>query len=208
MDESFVIFVCGHKFCNGCATNVREHAPVKCPMCKKKLNAQKDFRTIVRNQERIDRENVHGSKLVQLADLLRSILLDNTEKVVVFAQFERLLQLVGESLKQLNVAKFVHVRGNIHSQQQSLDQFRNDPETRIILLSSDKTISGVTLTEANHVVAVHPPMDTSSASARALLTQAIGRVHRITQQRECHFYALITKDTVEEALFEKSHAFR
>ena len=245
MQDAVVLTSCGHKFCVDCARRCFSQGRNRCPLCMTSLKIPSGLRTIHRHLQRNDADaqdadsddvNIHGSKLVRLAALLRKLLsADPNEKIIVFAQFERLLRLIGRALTLLNIGvEFVTVRGSIHQCQRSIDRFRNDASVRIMLLSSETTISGITLIEANHVIAVHPPFVPSAADDErvvsvaveddddddealagdgntereySLLWQAIGRVHRIAQTRPCHLWSLVTNQTLEENMYERQLAF-
>lgn len=76
-------------------------------------------------------------------------------------------------------------------------------EPRVILLPLALGASGLNLTEANHVVFCEPLLDPAEAS------QAVGRVHRIGQERECVVHHFVVEATVEQnvaALSEERRA--
>jgi hypothetical protein len=221
--ERVVVTACGHRYCVECASQwfATNRA---CPMCKCKLALPRDLRSVARARpvaadaaatttDVVAAINVHGSKLVRAAALIRTLLAaEPTTKIIVFAQFDRLLKLVARALGALDVGagvEVIEVRGTVHQCQHAIDRFRTEPSVRVMLLSSDATISGITLVEANHVVAVHPPFTEDKDTARecALLEQAVGRVRRATQTRPCHLWSLVTDDTLEEAMYTRQTAY-
>jgi len=211
IDERVALTSCGHRFCETCIdTALTERA--KCPMCNCELSRAANVRIVARRAKApavvVDAEvNTHGSKLVSLRALLRTLLAaEPTTKIIVFAQFDRLLRLIERSL--VDVCVLECVRGSIYQCQSSIDRFRTDASVRVMLLASDATISGVTLVEANHVIAVHTPYDGARDTEReySLLWQAVGRVRRLGQTRACHLWSLVTEATVESLAHERQRA--
>ena len=74
-------------------------------------------------------------------------------KLVIYAQFERLLSLIAEALRWFGL-EFVYVRGSIYECDTAIRRFKSDNNVKIMLLSSENTISGIHLVEANHLIAV------------------------------------------------------
>jgi hypothetical protein len=72
-----------------------------------------------------------------------------------------------------------------------IKDFQDDPEIRVLMLSALKQSTGLTLTNANHVLLVDAvePGDEQ---------QAIGRVRRIGQTRVTHIYKFSMKETEEQ----------
>ena len=81
--------------------------------------------------------------------------------------------------------------------------FEENPEYRVILLSSDKANSGSSLTEASHIFLIdvlnmpkHKSIDTE--------TQAIGRSVRLGQKKSVKVVRFITRATVEEVKYKEN----
>ena len=81
-----------------------------------------------------------------------------------------------------------------------------DCQHKVLLLSLEKSPTGMTLTCANHVVLMHPMVADTSALAAGYERQAIGRVRRPGQQKTIHIWRFVTNDTVEERITEANRA--
>ena len=77
-----------------------------------------------------------------------------------------------------------------------LNQFKTDPEIKVILLSLKAGGEGLNLQEASHVFLLEPWWNP------AVELQAIHRAYRIGQKREVHATRFITKGTIEERMHE------
>lgn len=231
--NAIVLTVCGHEFCTECSKMLfRQRA--RCAVCRKDLRVPSDLRLVDRtapaptpppqtltaaesastgdivhnnNDETKNVRETYGSKLAALIDLIKRILARrDCKKIVLFAQFQRLLLLIAGVLRE-NGINFVTARGSIRSCEKAFRSFRSDASVRIILLASDKSISGVHLVEANHLIAVHPMLCSRGAEDEyAMLWQAIGRIRRLMQRQTCHVWQMVTTNTVEEQLYERQTA--
>jgi hypothetical protein len=76
-----------------------------------------------------------------------------------------------------------------------MEKFRRDPECRVFL-STDAGGVGLNLQTASAVVNFEPPWNP------ARLEQRIGRVHRLGQAHPVHVVHLLTKDSIEERVWE------
>ena len=130
-----------------------------------------------------------------LVPLLRSIMAQG-ERILLFAQFEQLLEQVIEELDQCDVP-VVTLNGDVHQQIQVVQQMQSgkgDAPQILGLVSVHESASGINLTTANHVVFVHP---TVSCKATSYEEQAIGRIRRWGQARECFIWRFVCEDTIE-----------
>jgi hypothetical protein len=136
------------------------------------------------------------SKLEFLIYKLRAIRAnDPTAKVLVFSQFNQTLEWLQKILPEKGFS-FRTLRGDMSMTQRkkALEDFQQDPPTTVFLLSMRAGAVGVNLTQANHVILMEPCLNL------ALEDQAIGRVHRMGQQRTVYIYKLVMKDSVEEKI--------
>ena len=83
-----------------------------------------------------------------------------------------------------------------------VQKFKLDNSIKIVLISMEKNVSGLTLTEANHIVLLDT-CNTDSETNKVMEQQAIGRAVRIGQTRQVKVKRFIMKDTIEEEYFRK-----
>ena len=103
--------------------------------------------------------------------------------------------------------------GDATSRARAVALFQSDrPGTpRVLCLSYKHHAAGLNLHRANHVVIVHPfaastvsphaPDLMPLGEAQAYERQAVGRVWRYPQRRQCHVYRMYAQGTVEEELY-------
>jgi SNF2-related domain len=205
--------VCGHTFCGSCvAEMVHRNTFQRCSVCRHELRSANDVRRIDRTAVVHDSgastdDSKYGSKIARLMALLYEITSNPSEgKIVVCAQWDALLHRIGDALAEFHIP-FVYVDTDARIAHQNIDTFLHQDETRIILLSLDKTVAGLNLQHvANHVVFVHPLLgDPEWVYERS--KQAVGRIQRIGQSRSCHVHYLVTKNTIEDSLYNKALHF-
>ena len=126
----------------------------------------------------------------------RELAIEENRKVVVFSEYERMTFLAGEELRKLGIG-FVSLHGGVPSRKRGalMERFRNDPECKVFL-STDAGGVGLNLQAASVVVNFEPPWNP------ARLEQRIGRVHRLGQSRPVHVIHMLTKESIEERVWE------
>ncbi len=121
--------------------------------------------------------------------------LDEGHKVLVFSQFTSLLAIVRSRLDKSGIP-YVYLDGRTRDRQARVEQFQNDPKTKLFLISLKAGGLGLNLHAAEYVYLLDPWWNP------AVETQAIDRAHRIGQTRHVFAYRLIARDTVEEKVLE------
>lgn len=117
--------------------------------------------------------------------------LDEGHKILVFSQFTSLLAIVRS---RLDAAKIpcVYLDGKTRDRETRVEQFQNDPNMKLFLISLKAGGLGLNLHAAEYVYLLDPWWNP------AVESQAIDRAHRIGQTRRVFAYRLIARDTVEE----------
>ena len=128
---------------------------------------------------------------------LEDILKKKENKIIIFSQWDSILKILKDVLTDLDI-KFVCLGGPLNVLNSRIRQFKLDIETRIILLSSENSSSGLNLQEASHIVLFDTINDKYTE------TQAIGRSVRIGQKQQVNILRLIMRDTIEEKIFIKN----
>lgn len=133
---------------------------------------------------------------VKIEELVRE-LTENTgnHKALVFSQFLGMLGLIREELEQQGIP-YVYFDGSTSStdREKAIQQFQNDENCRVFLISLKAGGVGLNLTAADYVYIVDPWWNP------AVEQQAIDRTHRIGQTKNIFAYRLICKDTIEEKI--------
>lgn len=135
-----------------------------------------------------------SGKFELLKETLEEIISEN-HKVLLFSQFVRMLKLVQKFLDD-NKIKYVYLDGNTIHRQEIVEQFQNDKEIKIFLISLKAGGTGLNLTAADYVIHYDPWWNP------AVEVQATDRAHRIGQNKKLFVYRLITRNSVEEKMLE------
>ncbi|KAJ3358702.1 hypothetical protein GGF32_010042 [Allomyces javanicus] len=225
--DPIVITKCAHVYCDACAQILLAQPRRVCAMCRGELDgAGATTRMIIerkRNQEGDgdqamdgdaqdgDQEDEkeedgvdlakYGSKIKALVHFVRRVLReDPTAKLILFSQFHLLTALMSQAFSEFGIGNVKLMGGNVITKRRAVTLFRNDPDMKILFLSAEDSVSGLQLTEANHVVIVHPFLGASEAMARAYELQGIARAVRAGQEREVTITRFVTRGTIEEEL--------
>lgn len=197
-----VITGCAHAFCRECIERVIE-TQHKCPMCRQALaNKELLVEPSVLSEEGdemdadLDPEST-SSKIEALIKILKASEADANVKTVVFSQWTSFLDLVQNQLKQHDL-NFTRLDGKMNSTQRdlALESLATDSSCKIMLASLSVCSVGLNLVSANQVILA------DSWWAPAIEDQAVDRVHRLGQSRDCKVVRLVVEGTVEEDVLE------
>ena len=141
-------------------------------------------------------ETTDSVKLDRLLNELENNL-KNT-KVLVFSQFNTMLNMVSEELRKKGISHF-HLSGQtpVEKRAEMVAEFQKEESPqKVFLLSLKAGNAGITLTAADYVFLLDPWWNT------AVEQQAIDRTHRIGQQKQVFAYKMICKNTIEEKIIQ------
>jgi superfamily II DNA or RNA helicase len=142
----------------------------------------------------VERSTDVSPKLEELTQRLEELLEDDQRKVVVFSQWEMLLDRASIRLAAKGIPhKTLHGRVPARDRRQILDAFRQQSDIRV-LLSTDTGGMGLNLQVADTVINLEIPWNP------AVLEQRIARVHRLGQRRPVHVLHFVTRNTIEERI--------
>mmetsp|Transcript_38519 Transcript_38519/g.39201 ORF Transcript_38519/g.39201 Transcript_38519/m.39201 type:complete len:216 (+) Transcript_38519:511-1158(+) len=134
-------------------------------------------------------------KIRKLEEILPCIVSEG-HRVLIFSQWTRILDILEVLMESLSLS-FLRLDGStpVKERQDMIDTF-NSEDIPIFLLATKAGGLGINLTSADTVI-LHD-VDFNPESDR----QAEDRCHRIGQTRPVTIYRLITKDTVDESIYE------
>jgi hypothetical protein len=121
--------------------------------------------------------------------------IDEGHKALVFSQFTSLLAIVRQRLDSAGI-RYSYLDGRTRNRQARVEEFQNDPQLKLFLISLRAGGLGLNLHAAEYVYLLDPWWNP------AVEAQAIDRAHRIGQTRRVFAYRLIARDTVEEKVLE------
>ncbi|MDP9079577.1 MAG: DEAD/DEAH box helicase [Bacteroidota bacterium] len=142
---------------------------------------------------------IKGEKMPGNASSKIDMLLEEIEgkkhhhKILVFSQFVSMLDLIKKELIGRQIA-FTYLTGQTRNRQAVIEEFQNNPDVRVFLISLKAGGTGLNLTEADYVYLVDPWWNP------AVENQAIDRCHRIGQDKNIVAVRLICPATVEEKI--------
>ena len=168
-----------------------------CEADQRRLQIALNFmRMAADNTYLVDRKTVHGPKIEELEVVLKELILDNGEKVVIFSQWLRMTELVERVLRRNDIG-YVHLNGSVPSKQRKglMSQFRENPECKVFL-STDAGGVGLNLQSGSVVINMDIPWNP------AVLEQRIGRVHRIGQKKKVRIINFVTSSSIEERILD------
>ncbi|XP_006027753.1 chromodomain-helicase-DNA-binding protein 2 isoform X3 [Alligator sinensis] len=163
---------------------------------------------LIKPPEENERENgseillslIRSSGKLILLDKLLTRLRERGNRVLIFSQMVRMLDILAEYLA-IKHYPFQRLDGSIKGEirKQALDHFNADgSEDFCFLLSTRAGGLGINLASADTVVIFDSDWNPQND------LQAQARAHRIGQKKQVNIYRLVTKGTVEEEIIERA----
>ena len=144
-----------------------------------------------------NKEWMNSGKVDTLCRLLKEIIFERKEKVLIFSLFTQVLDILELVLSELNY-KFLRLDGStqVNDRQSLIDKFYEDDTIPIFILSTKAGGFGINLVCANNVIIFDQSFNPHDDR------QAADRAHRVGQTKEVNITTLITKDSIEEKIFQ------
>ncbi|MBI5417437.1 DEAD/DEAH box helicase [Candidatus Poribacteria bacterium] len=144
----------------------------------------------------VDKKTIHGPKIEELEIILKEIIIEGGEKVVIFSQWLRMTELV-EHILNRNKIGYVHLNGSVPGKERKglMSKFKEDPACKVFL-STDAGGVGLNLQSGSVVINMDIPWNP------AILEQRIGRVHRLGQQKTVRVINFVSSCSIESRILE------
>ncbi|MCJ1306657.1 hypothetical protein MMC25_000300 [Agyrium rufum] len=141
---------------------------------------------------------VKSGKMVIVKGLL-DIWRKTGHKTLLFAQHRIMLDILQKYIQSIEGLNYCRMDGNtpISARQTLVDEFNNDPDLHVFLLTTKVGGLGVNLTGADRVIIYDPDWNPSTD------IQARERAWRLGQKREVQIYRLMIAGTIEEKIFHR-----
>ena len=137
-----------------------------------------------------------SSKLEQCMEIVKDGV-SSGHKILLFSGYTSMFSIIEEELKQ-NDIKYYKLTGatKIDERINLVDSFNKNDDIKVFLISLKAGGTGLNLTGADMVIHYDPWWNVSSEN------QATDRAYRIGQRHNVQVYKLITKNSIEEKIYE------
>ena len=143
-------------------------------------------------------ENYKGesSKLNQCIELVNNAI-ESGHKILLFSGYTGMLDIIEKELKDKDI-KYFKLTGatKVGERIKLVDEFNQNKEIKVFLISLKAGGTGLNLTGADMVIHYDPWWNLSAEN------QATDRTYRIGQKKNVQVYKLITKNSIEEKIYE------
>ncbi|TLV02676.1 DEAD/DEAH box helicase [Dyadobacter luticola] len=154
------------------------------------------LRQICNSPALLNDDAFYGNASAKIDTLLEQIEMKSPQhKILVFSQFVTMLDLIRPELEKRNIG-FEYLTGQTKDRAAKVENFQNNPDVRVFLISMKAGGTGLNLTEADYVYIIDPWWNP------AVENQAIDRSYRIGQKKNVIAVRLICPDTIEEKMME------
>ncbi|KAL9129191.1 MAG: hypothetical protein Q9217_002295 [Psora testacea] len=136
---------------------------------------------------------------MQVVKALLELWKEQGHKTLLFAQHRIMLDILEKFIKTMDGVKYRRMDGTtaIRTRQDLVDEFNNNEDAHVFLLTTKVGGLGVNLTGADRVIIYDPDWNPSTD------VQARERAWRLGQKREVMIYRLMTAGTIEEKIYHR-----
>ncbi len=157
------------------------------------LSALTRLRQLANHPAMLDEySNLSSGKFEEVTQMIESVIAEN-HKILIFSSFVKHLAQV-ETYLQNNGIGYEMLTGSTTDRSDVVEEFQNNPEKKIFLISLKAGGVGLNLTAADYIFILDPWWNPAAEM------QAASRAHRIGQTRSVFVYRFITRNTVEEKI--------
>ena len=135
---------------------------------------------------------IQSGKFEYLKGMLEQII-EEKHRILLFSQFVDMLDIIKGWLDRVGI-EYEYLSGKTKDRKKAVDNFNNNPNVKIFLISLKAGGTGLNLTGADYVIHYDPWWNP------AVEDQATDRAYRIGQTKKVFVYRLITKNSVEERI--------
>lgn len=137
-----------------------------------------------------------SSKLNQCMEIIEDAV-SSGHKILLFSGYTSMFDIIQKELIERNI-KYFKLTGStkVSERIKLVDDFNNNPDVKIFLISLKAGGTGLNLTGADMVIHYDPWWNASAEN------QATDRAYRIGQKNNVQVYKLITSNSIEEKIYE------
>ena len=137
-----------------------------------------------------------SSKLDQCMEVVQDAV-NSGHKILLFSGYTSMFEIMEKELKQKGIQYFKLTGSTkVEERIKLVDEFNENPEMKVFLISLKAGGTGLNLTGADMVIHYDPWWNLSTEN------QATDRAYRIGQKNNVQVYKLITKNSIEEKIYE------
>ncbi len=143
-------------------------------------------------------ENYNGGsgKLNQCIEIVKDAI-SAGHKILLFSGYTSMFEIIEKELRKEGI-EYLKLTGQtkVSERMDLVEEFNNNPEKKLFLISLKAGGTGLNLIGADMVIHYDPWWNLSAEN------QATDRTYRIGQKRNVQVYKLITKNSIEEKIYE------
>lgn len=144
----------------------------------------------------LDNYKGESSKLNQCIEIVKDAIASD-HKILLFSTYTSMFEMIEEKLKKENIEYFkLTGQTKVDKRIELVDEFNKNQKIKVFLISLKAGGTGLNLTGADVVIHYDPWWNLAAEN------QATDRAYRIGQKNNVQVYKLITKNSIEEKIFE------
>jgi len=190
-DANIATEPCAHTMCKQCWLAIAEKCQGLCPICRTETTGYTDVVKLMAQGEQ-QQQLPSLPKSTKITALIAELVAHPNEKIIVFSQWTRLLQIVAENMPPSVSFTIMSGATSPVCRVKQIAEFQKDDELRVALCSTGAMSEGVTLTAASRVYFLDDWWCVEKSR------QAKHRVIRVGQTRPVTVVYFHIRDTIED----------
>ena len=144
----------------------------------------------------LDNYKGESSKLNQCIEIVKDAIASG-HKILLFSTYTSMFEMIEEKLREENIEYFkLTGQTKVDKRIELVDEFNRNEKIKVFLISLKAGGTGLNLTGADVVIHYDPWWNLAAEN------QATDRAYRIGQKNNVQVYKLITKNSIEEKIYE------
>jgi len=156
------------------------------------IQAMTRLRQLANHPLLVGEKEVGSGKFDEVMEFLHNLMAEH-HKVLIFSSFVKHLKIFEEEFNRQGWGYSI-LTGNTRDRKKEIDEFQNEPEKKIFLISLKAGGVGLNLTAADYIFILDPWWNPAAED------QAVSRAHRIGQEKKVFVYRFITQESIEEKM--------
>src|SRR6185312_5487160 len=137
------------------------------------------------------------SKLLAMDQMLRNLIEEQNEKVIVWSFFRRSVESIFQRYARYNPVRIDGSVSDTAARAEAVRRFQTDDDTMLFVANPAAAGAGLTLTRSR--IAIYESFSPQAAH----YMQSLDRIHRRGQGRGVDYYILLSEGTIEEDEYDR-----
>ena len=136
---------CGHIVCQDCISNIlKQKSTINCPICRQSLT-KREIYFVKYNPSQYNKDDC------MIIKYINSLLYSKNKKIIIIVKNVKFLRILSKLFVQYSII-FSTVNGSVYTLKKTINKWKFEQSSRILLLNLSDNITGLNLVEATNII--------------------------------------------------------